>query len=76
MIHQSGLMTGGQTSTQSTQKWHDSEIQDLIRSRDKLLAELNHLSKTKRMGSAEDSAKSDCSNMKSQLNTLNEELVG
>lgn len=43
--------------------------------RDRLLAELNELSKNKRMGSAEDSAKSDCSNLQSQLNTLNEELV-
>ncbi|KAG2208930.1 hypothetical protein INT47_011070 [Mucor saturninus] len=75
VIHQSGLMTGGQASTQPTQKWHDSEIEDLVRNRDKLLAELNLLSKNKRMGSAEDSAKSDCSNMKSQLNTLNEELT-
>lgn len=46
-----------------------------MRNRDKLLAELNHISKTKRMGSAEDSAKSDCSNLNSQLNTLKEELV-
>lgn len=48
---------------------------ELMRNRDKLLAELNHISKTKRMGSAEDSAKSDCSNLNSQLNTLKEELV-
>lgn len=27
VIHQSGLMTGGQSSAQSTQKWHDSEIE-------------------------------------------------
>lgn len=46
-----------------------------MRSRDKLLEELNQISKTKRMGSAEDSARSDCSNLNSQLNTLKEELV-
>lgn len=46
-----------------------------MQKRDKLLAELNELSKNKRMGSAEDSAKSDCSNLQSQLNTINEELV-
>lgn len=75
VIHQSGLMTGGQSSVQTTQKWHDSEIQDLVRARDTYLAELNEISKNKRMGSAEDSAKSDCSNLKSQLNTLEEELT-
>jgi structural maintenance of chromosome 1 len=30
VIHQSGLMTGGQTTTQSSQKWHDSEIEGSI----------------------------------------------
>ena len=39
------------------------------------MAELNNISKNKRMGSAEDSAKSDCSNLQSQLNTINEELT-
>ncbi|KAI9259119.1 RecF/RecN/SMC [Helicostylum pulchrum] len=75
VIHQSGLMTGGQSSVKTTQKWHDSEIQDLVRARDTYLTELNEISKNKRMGSAEDSAKSDCSNLKSQLNTLEEELT-
>lgn len=50
-------------------------VLELMRSRDKLLEELNQISKTKRMGSAEDSARSDCSNLNSQLNTLKEELV-
>lgn len=75
VIHQSGLMTGGQSSVQTTQKWHDSEIQELMRARDGYLQELNEISKTKRMGSAEDSAKSDCSNLKSQLKTIGEELT-
>jgi structural maintenance of chromosome 1 len=48
---------------------------DLKKERDTYLAELNTISKNKRMGSAEDSARSDCSNLNSQLNTLNEELV-
>jgi hypothetical protein len=29
VIHQSGLMTGGTSSTQSTQRWHQSEIQGM-----------------------------------------------
>ncbi|CEP08833.1 hypothetical protein [Parasitella parasitica] len=75
IIHQSGLMTGGQGGAQTTRKWQQTDVEELMRNRDKLLAELNHLSKTKRMGSAEDSAKSDCSNLNSQLNTLKEELI-
>ncbi|KAK4521187.1 uncharacterized protein ATC70_013132 [Mucor velutinosus] len=75
VIHQSGLMTGGQSGAQTTKKWAQSDVEDLMRSRDKLLEELNQISKTKRMGSAEDSAKSDCSNLNSQLNTLKEELI-
>ncbi|KAG1103397.1 hypothetical protein G6F42_017228 [Rhizopus arrhizus] len=75
VIHQSGLMTGGQSGAQTTKKWAQSDVEELMRSRDKLLEELNQISKTKRMGSAEDSARSDCSNLNSQLNTLKEELI-
>ncbi|KAI8098139.1 SMCs flexible hinge [Gilbertella persicaria] len=75
VIHQSGLMTGGASSTQTTKKWHEYEIEELMRNRDKYLAELNSISKNKRMGSAEDAARSDCSSLSSQLNTLNDELV-
>ncbi|KAL9558398.1 hypothetical protein MBANPS3_000941 [Mucor bainieri] len=75
VIHQSGLMTGGQTGAQTTKKWAQSDVEELMRSRDKLLEELNQISKTKRMGTAEDSAKSDCSNLSSQLKTLEEELT-
>ncbi|RCH97189.1 Structural maintenance of chromosomes protein 1, partial [Rhizopus stolonifer] len=75
VIHQSGLMTGGASSTQTTKKWHEYEIEELMRNRDKYLAELNSISKNKRMGSAEDAARSDCSSLSSQLNTLNDELM-
>lgn len=75
VIHESGLMTGGSTGAQTTKRWLQSDVEELVRNRDKLLEELNQISKTKRMGSAEDSAKSDCSNLSSQLNTLKEELV-
>ncbi|KAI7901410.1 RecF/RecN/SMC [Cokeromyces recurvatus] len=75
VIHQNGLMTGGQSSVQSTKKWQQSEIDELMRERNKYLTELNNISKNKRMGSAEDSARNDCSSFASQLNTLNEELT-
>jgi structural maintenance of chromosome 1 len=75
VIHTSGLITGGQESTQSTQRWEENELQELSRRRDQLLMELHDLNKNKRMGSAEESAKNDCSGLQSQLNVYNEELV-
>ncbi|KAI8886812.1 hypothetical protein K501DRAFT_243409 [Backusella circina FSU 941] len=75
VIHTSGLITGGQESTQSTQRWEENEVQELMRTRDQLLLDLNELNKSKRMGSAEESAKNDCSGLQSQLNVYNEELM-
>lgn len=46
-----------------------------MRTRDKLLAELNELSRTKRMGSAEEQAKSDCDGLQSQLAMVQDEIV-
>ena len=47
----------------------------LMRARDKLLAELNELNKRKRMGSAEEVAKSGCAGLEAQLGVLRDELV-
>ncbi|KAI8148561.1 hypothetical protein BJV82DRAFT_269132 [Fennellomyces sp. T-0311] len=47
----------------------------LMRARDKLLAELNELNKRKRMGSAEEAAKSGCAGLDAQLGVLRDELI-
>ncbi|KAI8977063.1 RecF/RecN/SMC [Mycotypha africana] len=75
VIHQNGLMTGGQSSTQTTKRWQQSEIQELTLARDKYLAELNHISRNKRLGSAEDSARNDCFNLSNQLQFFKDELT-
>jgi hypothetical protein len=46
-----------------------------LRSRDKILAELNELSRNKRMGSAEEQAKCDCDGMESRLSLVQDEIV-
>ncbi|KAL0081769.1 hypothetical protein J3Q64DRAFT_1186982 [Phycomyces blakesleeanus] len=75
VIHRSGLMTGGQTSSQRSSRWSERDVEDLMRTRDKLMAELNELSKQKRMGSAEEQAKSDCAGLQTQLEVLQEEIT-
>lgn len=47
----------------------------LIKTRDKLLAELGELNKKKRYGSAEEAAKSDCAGLESRLAVLEKEMV-
>ncbi|CAO3618161.1 unnamed protein product [Cunninghamella blakesleeana] len=74
IIHRSGLITGGPTSVQSTKQWDEKDVDGLLRTRDKLLAELNELSRNKRMGSAEELAQSDCSGMESRLSVLQDEI--
>ncbi|KAI9308835.1 hypothetical protein BJ944DRAFT_155459 [Cunninghamella echinulata] len=74
IIHRSGLITGGPTSAQSTRQWDEKDVDGLLRTRDKLLAELNELSRNKRMGSAEELAQSDCDGMKSRLTVLQDEI--
>ncbi|KAI8976004.1 hypothetical protein BDB01DRAFT_844638 [Pilobolus umbonatus] len=74
VIHKNGLITGGQSGSQATKTWEDDEVEDLTRNRDKYLAELNELSKKKRMGSAEEMAKSDCASMQAQLDFYADEL--
>ncbi|KAI9320899.1 hypothetical protein BX666DRAFT_2017874 [Dichotomocladium elegans] len=74
VINPSGLITGGQTNSQAQMRWQESDIESLTRTRDKLLAELSDLNKRKRMGSAEEAAKSDCAALEGQLIVLREEI--
>ncbi|KAI7850377.1 RecF/RecN/SMC N terminal domain-containing protein [Circinella umbellata] len=76
VIHKSGLITGGHNNNNKQRpRWQERDIDGLLRSRDKLLAELNQLNKRKRMGSAEQSAKSGCASLETQLNVLREEIT-
>ncbi|CAO3595495.1 unnamed protein product [Absidia cylindrospora] len=74
VIHRSGLITGGPSSSQKAKIWDEKDVDGLMRTRDKILAELNDLSRNKRMGSAEELAKSDCDGMSSRLSFLQDEI--
>ncbi|KAG1472974.1 hypothetical protein G6F56_001225 [Rhizopus delemar] len=75
VIHPSGLMTGGSAPTQPVTKWHESEVEDLMRQRDAYLAELNDISLNKRMGSLEDSVRSENARLQAQVDSLNDDLM-
>ncbi|KAI7867501.1 RecF/RecN/SMC [Spinellus fusiger] len=75
VIHRSGLMTGGQNHSQRSKRWSERDVDSLMRTRDRLMAELNELSKNKRMGSAEEQAKSDCAGLQSQMSVLQDEIT-
>ncbi|KAG0167012.1 Structural maintenance of chromosomes protein 1 [Apophysomyces sp. BC1034] len=75
VIHRSGLMTGGRSGSQGPKRWSQRDVEGLTRTRDKLLADLNELSKHKRMGSAEEIAKSDCAGLENQLGILQDEIT-
>ncbi|CAO3599503.1 unnamed protein product [Absidia cylindrospora] len=74
VIHRSGLITGGPSSSQKDKIWDEKDVDGLLRTRDKILAELNELSRNKRMGSAEEQAKCDCDGMESRLSFVQDEI--
>ncbi|KAI8074436.1 RecF/RecN/SMC [Gongronella butleri] len=74
IIHRSGLMTGGPGSGENVRDWDDNDVEGLCRTRDKLLAELNDLSRNKRMAITEENAKHDCEALQKQLNMLADDI--
>ncbi|KAI8089897.1 RecF/RecN/SMC [Halteromyces radiatus] len=74
VIHRSGLMTGGPSTSQNDKIWDETDVEGLMRTRDKILAELNELCRNKRMGSAEELAKSDCDGLSSRLSVILDEI--
>ncbi|KAG1297293.1 hypothetical protein G6F60_004364 [Rhizopus arrhizus] len=75
VIHPSGLMTGGSAPTQPVTKWHESEVEELMRQRDAYLAELHEISLNKRMGSLEDSVRNEQARLQAKVDSLNEDLM-
>ncbi|KAI8379663.1 RecF/RecN/SMC [Radiomyces spectabilis] len=75
VIHRNGLMTGGQSGSDEGRRWQERDVEGLMRTRDKLLSELNELSKSKRMGSAEEIARSDCAGLESRISVLQDETT-
>lgn len=75
IIHKSGLMTGGRSSHGNGKKWEDKDVQGLHRVRDKLLADLQALNKTKPRGNADDNLLAEITRLEPALAVARDDLV-
>lgn len=75
VIHKGGLMTGGRGPGQQTSKrWEESEVENLHKLKDKLLADLSGLPKGHRRGTEEESLQGDLVGLEQRLTYAREEL--
>jgi structural maintenance of chromosome 1 len=75
IIHKGGLMTGGRgPGQQSSKRWEDSELENLHKVKDKLLADLASLPKGHRRGTEEESLQGDLVGLEQRLAYATEEL--
>ncbi|EMD32195.1 hypothetical protein CERSUDRAFT_118824 [Gelatoporia subvermispora B] len=88
IIHKSGLITGGRSSSGTGRKWDEKDVQGLQRVRDNLFTQLNELAKSKPRGKADEHlvaeitrlesahtvAKDDLSACKLRLNGIRDEI--
>ncbi|KKY14283.1 putative cohesin complex subunit [Phaeomoniella chlamydospora] len=59
VVHKGGLLTGGRTNDKNRRKWDDTEVENLIRLKDKLLADFASLPKAHRQAPEEERAKAE-----------------
>lgn len=75
VIHKGGLMTGGRgPSQQNSKRWEESELENLHKLKDKLLADLAALPKGHRRGTEEESLQGDLVGLEQRLSYATEEL--
>nr|WJN25068.1 condensin complex subunit [Pseudozyma thailandica] len=74
VIHKSGLITGGQSSTSGAKRWEEREVQGLTTQRDKCLAELKELQKEKRAFTSDDEMVAKINRLEADLTSLQDEL--
>lgn len=75
VIHKGGLMTGGRgPGQQSSKRWDDSELENLHKLKDKLLADLASLPKGHRRGTDEETLQGDLVGLEQRLAYASEEL--
>ena len=75
VIHKSGLMTGGRSSHGNGKKWEENDVQGLQRLRDKLMADLQELNKTKPRGKADDNLLAEITRLEPALTVTRDDLV-
>ncbi|RMJ24346.1 hypothetical protein PHISP_04784 [Aspergillus sp. HF37] len=67
VIHKGGLMTGGRGPQQNSKRWEDSEVDNLFKLKDKLLADLANLPKGHRRGTEEETLQGDLVGLEQRL---------
>ncbi len=74
VIHKSGLITGGQSSSSGGKRWEEREVQGLTTQRDKCLAELKELQKEKRAFVSDDDMVARISQLEADLRSVQDEV--
>ncbi|KAH9848926.1 cohesin complex subunit psm1 [Lenzites betulinus] len=73
IIHKSGLITGGKSSTQNGKKWEEKDVQGLQRVRDNLMAQLHELAKSKPRGKESEILLAELSRLESALSVARDD---
>lgn len=76
VIHKGGLMTGGRGPGQSARRWEDTEVENLRKLKDKLLADINGLPKGHRKGVEEETLQGELTGLEQRLAYAREEMRG
>ncbi|KAB8077535.1 RecF/RecN/SMC [Aspergillus leporis] len=74
VIHKGGLMTGGRGPQQNSKRWEDSEVENLYKLKDKLMADLANLPKGHRRGTEEETLQGELVGLEQRLAYAREEL--
>ncbi|KAJ5712737.1 Structural maintenance of chromosomes protein 1 [Penicillium malachiteum] len=74
VIHKGGLMTGGRGPQQNSKRWEDSEVENLYKLKEKLLADLMTLPKGHRRGVEEETLQGELVGLEQRLVYAKEEL--
>ncbi|RDX49778.1 cohesin complex subunit psm1 [Lentinus brumalis] len=74
IIHKSGLITGGKSSSTGGKKWEEKDVQGLHRMRDNLMAQLLELNKSKPRGKESEVLIAEISRLESSLSVARDDL--
>lgn len=73
VIHKGGLMTGGHGPQQKSKRWEDTEVENMFKLKDKLMADLANLPKAHRRGTEEETLQGDLVGLEQRLTYARDE---
>ena len=77
VIHKGGLMTGGRgPNQQNSRRWEDTEVENLRKLKDKLMADLAALPKGHRRGAAEETLQGELTGLEQRISYGRDEVKG